>query len=244
MKNQITSLALENKRLKDKVKMLTGWISLISHDSKEVFGSLNWIIDAYDNEIISKDDFFKMLPQIKKDANKNLQTSKDTSDWLRTQLGGFVPKQDSINAFDLFEQLKAEYKEALHKKELSFEFKDDASLTIVSDQILLLFILRKVLHNAIKYSYPNTNQSIYFQASKKGKESIISITDFGTGILENNLNSIYSFDNPVFEGTVGEIGAGLSLKVAQDFVFLLDGSIELNSSENKGTTVSIHLPNY
>lgn len=240
MADQIKALQLENKKLKDEVKMLTGWISLISHDNKEVFGSLQWIIEAYETKIISKEDFLKMLPQIKKDTNKNLQTSKDTSDWLRTQFGNFVPNQDSINVFELYKHLKTEHEEALLKKELSLEFKGDTSLTITADKILLPFILRKIIHNAIKFSH--ANHPIYFETNQKEEEFIISIIDLGIGISENNLKSIYSFDNSVHEGTEGEIGAGLSLKVVQEFVLLLNGSIEVNSSENEGTTVSIHLP--
>lgn len=240
MIEQINSLEVETEKLKEKVKMLTGWISLISHNNTEIFGSLKWIIDAYENETISKDDLFKLLPQIKKDVNKHLQTSKDTNAWLRTQFGNFTPQQNTINAIELFKQLKEEYKVALEKKELSFEFQGDANLEICSDKILLYFILSKITHNAIKYS--NKSQAIHFEVSKTKMSYVFSIIDYGTGISEENLKSIYSFDNAVFEGTSGEIGAGLSLKIVKYFVFLLGGSIKIHSSITGGTTVNINLP--
>ena len=240
MTDQIKDLKLENQKLKNENNLLTGWISLISHDTKQIFGSLTWLIEAYDTDIINKDDFFKMLPQIKKDANKNLQTAIDTGDWLKTQFGNFKPKQDSINAQQLFEALNAAIEENLLKKELSFRFIGNANLQIISDKVLLVFILSKIIDNAVKYS--NVGQDINFTAVEEANEIVLSVTDVGTGIPERFLNSIYTFENPVFQGTAGEIGSGLSLKIVQNFVLLIHGSIQIESHENKGTKVTIRLP--
>lgn len=240
MTDQIKDLQLENQKLKNENNLLTGWISLISHDTKQIFGSLKWLIDAYDSDIINKDDFFKMLPQIKKDANKNLQTAIDTGDWLKTQFGNFKPKQDSINAQQLFEALYEVIEENLLKKELSFTFNGDPNLQIISDKVLLMFILSKIVQNAVKYS--NIGQEINFTAVEEANEIVLSVNDIGTGIAERYLNSIYTFENPVFQGTAGEIGAGLSLKIVQSFVFLVNGIIAIDSCENKGTKVTIRLP--
>ena len=240
MTDQINRLELENQKLKDENNLLTGWISLISHDTKQIFGSLKWIIEAYESNLISKDDFFKMLPQIKKDANKNLQTAIDTGDWLKTQFGNFKPKQDDINAQQLYQELKLELEANLLKKELSFRFIGDAYLQMNSDKVLLQFILSKIIDNAVKYS--NVGQDINFTAFEEANEIVLSVTDFGTGIEEKYLNSIYEFDNAVFQGTAGELGAGLSLKIVQSFVFLINGRIEIESFENEGTKVTLRLP--
>lgn len=239
MKDINKQLQQENNELKNEIAMFKGWVSLISHNNLETYGSLKWIIDALDSEILSKEDFFTMLPQVKKDVNKNLQVAKDTGDWLRTQYGGFEAHANKINLFEIYTELKNEFEQSLNKKELVFEYLGDKTLDIESDQILLRFVLRKLLHNAIKYSFEKN--TIQFEVSVK-EDIKVSIIDCGTGISENHLKSIFSFENAVYEGTNGEIGAGLSLKVVKQFVFLLNGKIELNSTENKGTNASIYLP--
>ncbi|MEO5790250.1 HAMP domain-containing sensor histidine kinase [Gelidibacter sp.] len=240
MTDQIQDLKIENKNLKNEINLLTGWISLISHDTKQMFSSLTWIIDAYESEIITEEVFFKMLPEIKKDANKNLQTAIDTGEWLKTQYGNFQPKQDILSAKPLFEELRETFEEKLKKKDISLSFIGHGNLQIVCDKVLITFILSKLLDNAIKYS--NVGQEIIFTAVEEANEIVLSVTDFGTGIVEKYLNSIYKFENPVFHGTAGEIGAGLSLKIVQSFVFLANGTIEIDSLENKGTTVTVRLP--
>src|SRR5699024_4948805 len=189
--DQIKALQLENKKLKEEAKMLTGWISMLSHNNTEIFGSLKWVIDAYEKEIISVDDFFKLLPQIKNDVTKHLQTTRDTRDWLRTQFGNFTPQQNTINSLALFNQLKEEHKEALDKKQIIYEYIGDPTLSFISDKILLFIILSKITHNAIKFS--NNKQSIQFIVSKNDDAIKISIKDFGIGISESHLKSIYSF---------------------------------------------------
>jgi|SRR5690554_2349754 len=232
-------LQQENKELENEIKMFKGWISLISHNNLETYGSLKWLIDALESEIITKEEFFTMLPQVKKDVNKNLQVAQDTTDWVRTQYGGFEPHEDEISAHKVFDELKSEFEAMLIKKELSFEYMGDKDVSFTTDCTLLLFILRKILHNAIKYSLEKN--TIHFEVSLK-EDIKVSIIDYGVGISESNLKSLFSFENALYEGTSGEIGAGLSLKVVLQFVSLLNGKMEINSEVNKGTNVSIYLP--
>jgi len=240
MENKLEELQQQNQKLKDENNLFISWISLISHDTKQIFGNIKWIIEAYEDKMISKDDFLELLPQIKKDAIKNFSTAQDTGKWLKTQYCDFSPKQDVLNSFDLYEQIRIEYELKLLNKDLSFEFSGDPDLFLITDRILLLFILTKTVDNAIKYSHRNSK--ILFNISKNSTNYIISIIDYGTGIKEKDLRAIFSFENSVYEGTSGEIGVGLSLKIVQSFVCLLDGTIELKSVEDHGTTVSIYLP--
>lgn len=240
MSDQIKELELENQKLKRENDLLTGWISLVSHDTKQLFGSLKWVIDALECNSLNQEDFLRLLPQLKKDVNKSLQTAVDTGDWLRTQFGNFKPKKDLINAKTLFDQLQETFKEKLTSKNIELNFEGNIDLQVISDKILLSFIFEKIIDNAIKYSAPE--QHIIFEVLENDTDVILSITDQGTGIKKNYLSSIYEFDTPVFQGTAGEIGAGLSLKIVQSFVFLICGSIEIDSSENCGTCVTIRLP--
>ena len=240
MKNKIKELELEIERLQHENRLKTGWISLIAHDTKEIFGSFLWLANAVDNQTLSHEDFFKMLPQVKKDAAKNLQTVQDTTEWLKTQYGNFQPKHEALNGYEIFQKLRHEHDAFLHKKQLDFQFVGDKQQSIKTDRVLTLFILNKLFHNAIKYSKPG--EAIVFQISMAENNAVLSVEDWGIGIGENHLKNIMSFNTPVFEGTAGELGAGLSLKIVENFVFLLDGKLEIVSSENEGTRISVFLP--
>lgn len=240
MTNQITELKTEIERLKKESDLKTGWISLISHNLKENFSSLLWILDALEKETISKDVFFEMLPQIKRDTERNLQTVTDTGEWLKTQLDTFKPQRSSDFAYELYSKLLKDNENALTSKKIDFLFEGNENLQFETDQFLISFIFNQVLNNAIKYSYPE--QSIHFTTSEDKNSICLSIIDFGVGMNQKTLDSLFSFPSPIFKGTDGEVGAGLSLKIVKNFVSLLEGEIEISSSENEGTRVSICLP--
>ncbi|MFL9833716.1 sensor histidine kinase [Chryseobacterium terrae] len=239
MKDQITELQLKIEKLESEVSFKNGLISMLSHDSKELFGNFLWIIEAMEENTISEEDFFKLLPQIKSDARKNLQTIQDSTSWLKTQYGEFNIKPEKILLVDLFHHFEEKYAAKLKEKSLKFYFKGDVNSFVTTDRLLLQYVLDKILDNAVKYSFPG--QDIYLQEVTEGDQVILSVVDFGTGMPEKYASSIFTYENPVFQGTAGEKGVGLSLKIVKNFVSLMHGNIQIISTENAGTTVSLFL---
>ena len=236
----INELQLKIEKLEHEINFKNGLISILSHDSKEIFGNFLLLIEAMEEKTISEEDFFNLLPQVKSDAQKNLQTVQDSTAWLKTQYGEFKIKPVKIAVMDLFHLLEEKYAVKLKEKNINFHFKGDTNSFLHTDRLLLEYVLDKILNNALKYSF--SGQDIHLQCFTENSEDIISVVDFGTGIGEKYVPSIFNYDNPVFTGTAGETGAGLSLKIVKNFVSLMHGNIKIISSENKGTTVSIFLP--
>ena len=242
MNDQINELQLKIERLENEINFKNGLISILSHDSKEMFGNFLWLIEALEEKTISEEDFFNLLPQIKSDARKNLQTIQDSTAWLKTQYGDFKIKPVKIMVIDLFHHFEEKYADQLKEKSIKFYFKGDPNTFLTTDRLLLEYVLDKILNNAVKYSLPG--QDIYLQETTEGDQVILSVIDSGTGMAEKYVFAIYTYDNPIFQGTSGEKGVGLSLKIVKNFVSLLHGNIQIISAENKGTTVSLFLSKF
>lgn len=237
--NQLEELKAENEHLKKESEQKTAWISLISHDFKGAFSSFLVLIEAWEQKSISDTYFFKLLPEVKHDIQKNLQTITDTGTWIKTQSDGFKLQRSEIYAVELYLHLKQMFQKKLKNKHLQFVFEGSESIKVQTDRLLIEFILKKIFDNAIKYSHPES--SIFFKVTESRNETTFSITDQGIGMDQKQTETIFSFDSPVFRGTEGETGAGLSMKIIKKFVCLLDGIIEIESTINKGTIVSVFL---
>ncbi len=242
MNNFISELQLKIERLENEINFKNGLISILSHDPKELFGNFLWLIEALEEKTINEEDFFKLLPQIKSDARKNLQTIQDSTAWLKTQYGEFKIKPVTMKVKDLFHYLEEKYAARLKEKNITFYFKGDHHASLTNDRVLLEYVLDKIFDNAVKYSLPE--QAIYLEGATKGDQVVLSVTDSGTGMNEKHLSAIYTYENPVFLGTAGEKGVGLSLKIVKHFISLMGGNIDIISSEDNGTKVSLFLPNF
>ncbi|MDQ1804113.1 HAMP domain-containing sensor histidine kinase [Chryseobacterium sp. CKR4-1] len=239
MNDFINELQLKIERLENEINFKNGLISILSHDSKELFGTFLWLIEELEQKTISEEDFFKLLPQVKKDAQKNLQTIQDSVAWLKTQYGEFKIRPIKIMVIDLFHYLKEKYAAKLKEKNIQFYFKGDHNEFLTSDRLLIEYVLDKIFNNAVKYSFPG--QDVYLQVITESDQVVLSVIDSGMGINEKYLPAIYTYGNPIFLGTAGEKGAGLGLKIVKNFISLLHGNIQIISTEDNGTTVSLFL---
>ncbi len=113
--------------------------------------------------------------------------------------------------------------------------------TISIDQALLRLILINLFTNALKYSSAEDPQPELSVNKGKEKNKIhISIKDYGKGIPYDDLKNIFQ---PFFRGSNVENikGTGLGMSIVQKSVKLHNGSIDIKSEKNKGTTVTIIL---
>ncbi|MEQ9280757.1 MAG: PAS domain S-box protein [Balneola sp.] len=111
---------------------------------------------------------------------------------------------------------------------------------VYCDENLMGLTLRNLLENAGKYSPKADKILVTYSVSNKGLE--ISCQDFGIGIPESDQETIFeSFKRG--SNTEDIKGTGLGLPIVKKAVNKMGGTINLKSEINKGTKISIKLPN-
>ena len=100
-------------------------------------------------------------------------------------------------------------------------------------------IFINIISNAVKFS-PDAHQ-VTVELSSEKDHTIISVTDFGIGIPESELNSIFM---PFMRGKNVDLiqGTGLGLSIVKDAVSLIGGKIVINSKVGEGTTFIVKIP--
>jgi len=99
--------------------------------------------------------------------------------------------------------------------------------------------IQNVLSNAVKYS--SSNKPIEISVFAEDDVLVICVSDQGMGIPQEDLASIYQpFQRGANVETVSGLGLGLS--IVHDGVKLHGGSIEIDSAEGEGTTVTLRVP--
>ena len=96
-------------------------------------------------------------------------------------------------------------------------------------------VLLNISKNALESMTNNGRITIHLQ--KSSNEVCLSVTDTGQGISPKQMKKIF---NPFY--TSKETGTGLGLLICKRIIESIDGTIEIKSKLNEGTTVTIKLP--
>ncbi len=109
---------------------------------------------------------------------------------------------------------------------------DHGTLVYVDAQSLEI-IIRNLLNNAIKYSI--IGDKIILDSLQTTKLTAITIRDFGIGMDSSTLDNIF-INYESIEGTKGELGHGLGLKLSRDWAIANGGELKIISKLTKGAT--------
>ena len=110
--------------------------------------------------------------------------------------------------------------------------------TVYTDYQLLYSILYNILENCVRYREPSRKTVIDIECRRE-KDFQIIISDNGRGIPESYQEKVFDM---FFRANEQAQGTGLGLYIVKNAVEKLGGEIRLSSQLNKGTTVSIQLP--
>lgn len=113
-----------------------------------------------------------------------------------------------------------------------------ASVAVDEEKMERVFF--NLMSNAIKYTRSNGNISVDVTVSDNNESLVISVTDDGKGISEENLPKI--FERFYQAEKTGPRGTGIGLALTKAFVNLHDGDITVRSEIDKGSVFTITIP--
>jgi len=147
-------------------------------------------------------------------------------------------KRKKFKIRELINYLTSLIKERLKEKNIIFKTdypKDDLEIFADFDQLTQLLL--NLIINGIEASKEGGELLLSIELSKDKNNIIISVSDKGEGIKEEDLAHIF---DPFFSRKRG--GTGLGLSIAQKIAEAHGGDIKVKSVLNKGTTFSFVMP--
>jgi signal transduction histidine kinase len=114
-------------------------------------------------------------------------------------------------------------------------------MLVFADKAMISTILRNLISNAIKFTYPGGK--IVISSDKKPDELMISISDNGIGIKKEVIDKLFRIDETyIAPGTQEEKGTGLGLILCKEFIEKHGGKIWVESEVDKGSTFYFTIP--
>ncbi|MHB8842019.1 MAG: sensor histidine kinase [Candidatus Aquicultor sp.] len=159
----------------------------------------------------------------------------------RYQNTGSKSSFKDVSVLNVVEAARQNVKALANNKHIEIEGTID-DVTAEADGDSLVKLLTILLDNAIKYS--NQDGKIIVRAYPVKNKVAIIVQDFGTGIRASDLPYIFKrFYRAEASRTKTKVeGYGLGLSIAKTIVDMHNGTIDVESVPDKGTTFTITLP--
>jgi PAS domain S-box-containing protein len=116
---------------------------------------------------------------------------------------------------------------------------------VVGDSTRIRQILNNIAGNAVKFTHEGSVRLDVRERSREGNTSHIEfkVTDTGVGIPANKLQSVFDSFTQV-DGRISRKygGTGLGTTITKQLAHLMNGTVQLESTEGIGTSFSVSLP--
>jgi heavy metal sensor kinase len=186
-------------------------------------------------------EYIKSLEVVSQEADHVSAIIEKLLFLARSDAGKEPLNYQEINLKDLIEKLSEDMDILAKDKGIQFNLGILEDLIVTGDRLKLRQLLISIIENSIHYT-PKAG-SITITMIKHKKNAAISISDTGQGIPAEYLPHIFKrFYRVDKSRSRAEGGSGLGLAIAKSIVEAHEGSIEVESQENRGSTFRVYLP--
>ncbi len=237
------ALREKNAALEEAERVKLDFLANVSYQLRTPLNAIMGFTEILDNE------YFGTINKKQKEYTKGMQEAgerllsliNNILDLSTIEAGYMEFQHDKVSIRDILEDLFELTAEWARNERLTVELKCPPNIgSIIADERRLKQVLLNLMRNAITFT-PEKG-SITLKASRTKDLIAISVIDTGPGIPKDEQTRIFEPFERMHGAGQGGGGAGLGLTLVKNIVELHEGTVELESLEGKGTTVTIKLP--
>ena len=150
-----------------------------------------------------------------------------------------VARNEHIQLAPMIEEIFTDLAPLAEKNDIALEVEGDGAM--IGSDALIYRLLFNLTENAVKYN--RHGGSVRVTVSQESEKLLIRVSDTGRGIPEEFQRSIFQPFFRVDKSRSREYGgAGLGLSLVWEIADLHGGSVWVEESSDKGTTIAVELP--
>lgn len=218
-------------------------IEAIVHELRTPLTGINWIFNSLSelkvNDLVS-DDSVGLIKEGVKKVNNAITLANDAMAALNTSVDYSSYKFEKKNLVEIINKVIDENNLGAREKSIHVTLEADREILPFSfDSIKMTLAIRNLVNNAIKYTPAGGSVSVVVR--KNGNQAEVVVSDTGIGIPKADMSKI---SGKFFRAkNIGEVsGSGLGLFIVSNIVAGHGGKMDIQSTEGKGTKVTIFIP--
>lgn len=219
------------------------FISILSHDLRSPMQGFLGITDLLRNGLdgMSNSEIKEMIDALNQSAKRQSELIEDVLTWSRLTNHNIKIEKEELNLWEVIQNVMMLLDLSAESKNIVLNNSIEKEVSLYCDRNMLQLVIRNLISNAIKFSYPGGEIIAYNKTNDEVVEIIIE--DFGIGISAENINKLFVLgENFSLPGTDQEKGTGFGLILCKEIILNLGGKIEIESILGKGTKFIVQLP--
>ena len=231
----------QNKELIQLNKTKDKFFSIIGHDIKQPLNAIEGLLHLLEDSEIQDPDLKEILVNLNQATGNTVDLLNNLLRWALSQTGEINFNPTNLNLTQLINESLKILKFQADLKQIIIKDSVVENIIFYCDGDMIQTVVRNLVSNAIKYS--NEGGIVEVILLKEKTELVLKIKDYGVGMSQKQIDSLFKLENLTSTlGTKGEMGTGLGLQLAKDFVKKHQGIIIVESSIGNGTTFIVKLP--
>lgn len=224
------------------------FLSNMSHDIRTPMNAIIGFATLAAANTDNVDKTKEYLSKILSSSNHLLSLINDVLDMSRIESGKITLEEKEANLSDMFYDVQTIVGGQVQAKQLHLimDVGDVIDEDVYCDKTRMNQVLLNLLSNAIKFTPPGGTVSVRISQKENAPEGMgnyeIRVKDNGIGMSPEFAERIFEPFERERSSTVSKIqGTGLGMAITKNIVDMMNGTIELNTEEGKGSEFIIRL---
>ncbi len=219
------------------------FISIVAHELKIPMGGIRGFVALLNEQFerFSIADIRENIRLIKDGMEGLYNLIENLLDWSNLQVGLIPYRRRELELQALIDQVVRQFDNDAKAKRIAWDVRIPAAIEASGDLEMVETIVRNLISNAVKFG--REKGWVRVRAEERERDVLITVADDGCGISEQDRRKLFRLDAEVKRrGTHGELGTGMGLILAKEYVECHGGEIWLDSELERGTAVFFTLP--
>ena len=176
-----------------------------------------------------------MLQSIQKTGYRMLEQINSSLDLYRMEQGLYELHPEPVRLESLLNSIQIELEQLRHQYRVTMVIRVDKDVAVIGEELLLFCLFENLIKNALEAAPRDSSVTI----STIGETDELRVEIYNSGMVPNSIQDRF-FDKLTTAGKTG--GTGLGAYSARLIALTHGGDIEMTTSEENGTRVTVRLP--
>lgn len=233
------------KRAKEANHAKSDFLSRMSHDIRTPMNTIMNLTRLVREEIDDREAALNDLSKIETSNQFLLSLVNDILDMSRIEQKRMELHPEQYDYQEFYDYIASTFVPLCKEKEIGLSIEEDGkNLNVMVDKVRFNQLCFNLLSNAVKYT-PKGGHIIFRVTHGEAHDGKLLcdfyVIDDGIGMTEEFQEQMYEPFSQEGRAFASVEGTGLGLSIVKEIVDLLDGTIEVQSQVDKGSTFHVHI---